>query len=566
MNPLDNAVKAALRDFRLFAACASGLRLRSYQERVALAILDSVVRRLGLSFVVIFPRQSGKNELQAQIESYLLMIASHLDAEIVKVSPTWKPQSQNAMRRLERVLSRNLLTRSLWSKEAGYIYRLGRARIAFLSAAPTSNVVGATANLLLECDEAQDVLPAKWDRDIAPMAASTNATRVFWGTAWTADTLLARERRLAQQAERQDGLRRVFTLTADEVAAEVPAYGQFVAGQAARLGRWHPMVRTQFYSEEIEAHSPLFTPQRLALLRGTHPWQAGPLPGRTYAMLVDVAGGEEDAPSPVCNAAGYGGGAASRWAGSAQGGSPEAGGGSRRDATAMTIVEIGLETPSPACLQSAAEEEPPAGGDPRPVFGVVHRQVWTGLGLARQAARLQALAESWQPRWAVIDATGVGAGLASALRARLGPAVIPFIFSASAKSRLGWDFLALIESGRFKDHAPLEVQAGAPPQADQAEAARLQALFFRQLAHVQAHIAPGPEQRLSWSVPDGARGADGELLHDDLVISAALAAALDEPGHYPAFSRLAGGGVRLGDARSCAAPPRDPLDGLPEAY
>jgi hypothetical protein len=51
--------------------------------------------------------------------------------------------------------------------------------IHFLSAAPSSNIVGATVSLLLECDEAQDVEIAKWDKEIAPMAASTNATRVF---------------------------------------------------------------------------------------------------------------------------------------------------------------------------------------------------------------------------------------------------------------------------------------------------------------------------------------------------------------------------------------------------
>ncbi len=50
---------------------------------------------------MIFPRQSGKNEVQAQLESYLLTYLREIDAEIVKVSPTWRPQSINAMRRLE---------------------------------------------------------------------------------------------------------------------------------------------------------------------------------------------------------------------------------------------------------------------------------------------------------------------------------------------------------------------------------------------------------------------------------------------------------------------------------
>jgi hypothetical protein len=53
--------------------------------------------------------------------------------EMVKVSPTWKPQSLNAMRRLERVLSRNLLTRGQWRKESGYIYPAGElAHLLFI--------------------------------------------------------------------------------------------------------------------------------------------------------------------------------------------------------------------------------------------------------------------------------------------------------------------------------------------------------------------------------------------------------------------------------------------------
>ena len=82
----------------------SGLKLRKYQVRVARAVVDPVVHKRGLTFVVIFPRQSGKNELQAQIEMYLLAVYHNADAEIVKISPTWKPQTLNAMRRLRRGL------------------------------------------------------------------------------------------------------------------------------------------------------------------------------------------------------------------------------------------------------------------------------------------------------------------------------------------------------------------------------------------------------------------------------------------------------------------------------
>ena len=58
-----------LSDICVFCECAGGLRLRQYQQAVARAVLEAVFNERGLSFVVMFPRQSGKNELQAQLEA-----------------------------------------------------------------------------------------------------------------------------------------------------------------------------------------------------------------------------------------------------------------------------------------------------------------------------------------------------------------------------------------------------------------------------------------------------------------------------------------------------------------
>ena len=212
-----------LSDCVLFARHASGVQLRSYQINAARAIADSVIHARGLHFVVAMSRQSGKNETQAQIEAYLLTLLSRRNTEMVKASPTFKPQTQNAMRRLQRTLEGNALTRNIWEHEEGYIYRVGKSRIYFLSGQPRSNVVGATASALLECDEAQDVLIAKWDKDFAPMASSTNATIVFWGTVWTSTTLLAREIRIAQKDEARDGIKRYFSADAEIVGTKVQA-------------------------------------------------------------------------------------------------------------------------------------------------------------------------------------------------------------------------------------------------------------------------------------------------------------------------------------------------------
>ena len=307
------------------------------------SILESVLNHLGLSFVVLFPRQSGKNELQAQLEVYLLLLFSQLSAEIVKVSPTWKPQSLNAMRRLERVLNRNLMTKYSWKKESGYIYRVGGSRIFFLSGSPEASIVGATASLLLEVDEAQDVSIAKYDKDIGPMAASTNATRVFWGTAWTSKTLLSREMRAAQKAQDQDGVRRVFRIDAEDVGQEVPAYAAFVAEQIAKLGRNHPMVRTQFFSEEIDAEGGLFPTVRRALMQGDHPRQLEPQPGRYYAFCIDVAGEDESQSGKVSELKNVG-----------------------RDSTVLTVFDVDLSGLVDPLINA-------------PSYRVVDRRMWVGL-------------------------------------------------------------------------------------------------------------------------------------------------------------------------------------------
>ena len=56
-----------LLNFPVFCEVASGLRLRSYQQAAGEAILNAIFEQLGRTLVVIFPRQSGKNELPGPV-------------------------------------------------------------------------------------------------------------------------------------------------------------------------------------------------------------------------------------------------------------------------------------------------------------------------------------------------------------------------------------------------------------------------------------------------------------------------------------------------------------------
>jgi len=199
-------VRSTIRRGPVAWAYACGIQLRPYQVQIAHAVKDSILHQLGLTIVAILPRQSGKNELQAHLFAWLMYRYAHIGGRIVSVSPTFKPQTQLCMDRVKTSLNACVGSRGLWKSSKGYSYQLGNAQLQFFSGEPRANVLGATADLLLSVDEAQSVSIAKFDKDFDPMTASTNATRIFWGTAWTSDTLLERQRRIALQSQQKDGL------------------------------------------------------------------------------------------------------------------------------------------------------------------------------------------------------------------------------------------------------------------------------------------------------------------------------------------------------------------------
>lgn len=468
-------LRMAMRDLACFTRLG-GRNLRAYQREAAEEVIQSVLNKRGLSFAVMFPRQSGKNELQAQIEAYLLLLYHAVEVEIVKISPTWRPQSINAMRRLERILTAHPLARQVgWAKENGYSYRVGKARMSFFSGETHSNIVGATASLLLEVDEAQSVGIAKFDTQIAPMAASTNATRIFWGTAWTRDTLLARELRSAEDLQARDGCRRVFRKDANDIGALLPDYARFVDDQVTRLGRYHPAVRTQYFSEEIDALRGMFPEERLRLTQGEHAWLEGPLSGEVYAFLIDVGGEASGDPVQMLD------------------GDGETSGKRPHDSTALAALAVDT------------------GGQAQALYRLVHLWEWQGVGQPELLERILALARQWNPRRVVVDATGLGAGLAANLDRKLPGRVTRFTFSAASKSRLGWSFISIVENGRF--HLP---RGGS-----------LVERLREQMRTCTAEVGLGPDQPLRWGVPEGRKGLDGQPLHDDLLVAAALCAELD---------------------------------------
>ena len=469
-------------------AAAGGVTLRPYQKEIALAIKDSVLHNRGLTFVVMLPRQSGKNEVQRHLFAWLMYRAAEKGGTIVSVAPTFKPQTINAMERTRMSLDENMATRGKWRSSAGFIFRFHKARVQFFSGEQTSKVVGATADLLLSVDEAQDIDPMKFDKEFDPMTASTNATRVFWGTAWTSQTLLARQARAAREQEKEDGIKRVFFLTGEDVAAMVPEYGAHLERVVKEKGRQHPLVKTQYYNEEIDAQAGMFNAGRMALMFSQDLTPLPPSPkgegGRgVYAFLIDVAGMDEARTALAASETGKG--KKTHTYDTINEG---------RDSTTLSVVQIDLST-----LETQQA----------PTYRVVLRKAWQGQNHLTVFGQLKSLSETWRPQHIVVDATGVGEGLWAMLDRAYGMRVIPVKFSQQEKSEIGWRFLSIIETGRFRD-------------SDPSEAVRTQ------YALCQSEILPGPGKILRWGVPDGTRGPDGLLVHDDFILADALVAKLEE--------------------------------------
>jgi len=496
-------IKAFLSDVRVFSKVVVRRPLRAYQLEPARAIIESVLTKRGLTFAVVMARQAGKNELSAQLEAYLMNLHQQVrGAQLVKASPTYKPQTINSKLRLRDCLD-NAWNKHQARSDEGYIVRLGRCRAFFFSAHPASNVVGATASVLLECDEAQDVDEEKWNKEFVPMGASTNVTTVFYGTIWTSRTLLARVMRRLREQEAEDGIKRVFLVPWEMVAAEVPAYGEHVRKEMARLGSEHPIVKTQYRLEEIDEAGRLFSEERKARMVGDHARRRRRIGSEVYALLVDVAGEDEELEGAELREANK-----------------------RKDSTVVTVVRVDLSTLAEGprrCrgLTAGASRDDPVLALPR--YEVVDRHWWTGKRQTDVYAAILDLFSTWRASYVIVDATGVGAGLSSFLRKRLGlcpakgagrigrgkdeppGAVFPFEFTGSSKSDLGWSFLGVVDSGRYKEY-----------REDQAEETRE---FWREVSACEFEVLPGPGKVMRWGVPDPD--------HDDLVISAALCSVLD---------------------------------------
>ena len=381
--------------------------LRPYQATVARAIVRRVLGHEGGSISVEIARQGGKNELSAQVGLVTLLTHAVRGGTAVKCAPTLE-QARISLERLR--------VRAAGAGLAGFVatsrslVRCGLARALVLSAEPTANVVGHTADLLLEVDEAQDVDVEKFDRDFRPMAASTDAPVVYYGTPWGPRSLLEQAKAAHRTAERAGGPQRHFRYDSERIAQHVPAYGRYVEAERQRLGERHPLFRTQYLLEVVNDADRLLDGAALAQLEGGHDRLRTPRAGERYVAGLDLAG------------------------------PPGPGGDARdRDWTVLTIARVSL----------------PDEANGAPLIEVVEHQAWRGEPTESLVETIaDRLLSVWSVRQVAVDATGLGGPISDLLAGRLPRGVLePVVFSAERKSRLGFGLLAAVHSGRLRLYA-----------------------------------------------------------------------------------------------------------------
>lgn len=485
-------------DMFLFSRDLIGVPLYAYQTGWAQAILDTIAARRNETIIVEMSRQSGKNQGQAAYQVAVLARFGRRDRSIVACAPTYRPQLINSKMRFES-LAQRVTAKAPWLKfkgSMGYIFRCNRASIHFLSADPQASVVGATASLILNVDEAQDTDIGVYQKKFSPMRASTNAPVVMFGTTWDNQNLLATTKRSVLEG-RTPG--QVFRVTPEVIALSNPAYGQFVDGEVAARGRDHPYIKTQYFLEELDTAGRMLTRQQLELMVGDHLRQERRQGEPIIVAGLDFAGADERAGELVSLATA-----------------------SARDSVALTIgavtwarVAAGLQTPH---------------------IRTLNRYEWVNVNpVTLHNVLYQILWERWRVNRVHCDATGIGATGTALLQKAINKPGRPeivlglnFDSAWNTQTTLAFNYLAAINNGHLQDYSPAQIDAIAVAGAEVSPTADPHAHIWWQRGH--AKLEAKPSKRVRMYVPE-AEGHDDLLISDALMVDAAYNVGLPQPMH-----------------------------------
>jgi hypothetical protein len=405
---------------------------RNAVEAVEKIVANARSRATGpRSLVIRSARQTMKNDVDATVICRMLHRYRKEGGIVIRTAPSYSPQLLNSRRRIEWMISRDLLFNASGEPHWRYGHMLchDKVEVHLLSGSRGGNPEGATASLLLSVDEAHRFDRGVFEDRFGPMVAIHNAPTVMYGIAADRADLLY-EHLIANLKEAGDpeyetpGGRLIDLPTVQQYPAEVwcdllPTYRQHVDIRERRLGADHPSVLTNYHLMDIEALGSLFSAgQQTSLTVGQDP--RGLVGGRYETVaLVDLAGEVEDA--------------------------AEVPGGhgdihARNDACAVLIFAVDRVRTKfdwPAC-------------------SLIDMAWWVGLpleggnGVAEfdsVKGRLDEILGRYRPSTVVVDARGVGYGTARWIGRNYPGRVVEYASSAASKSEDLYGFLGMLNAG-----------------------------------------------------------------------------------------------------------------------
>lgn len=356
--------------------------LYRYQEGPIELIKRHIVGNTGKIITVRMPRQTGKNEIEGEVEKWALFAYQNSGGCFIRTAPTYKPQIVNSKLRLLDAVRGDPMFKAPLKPMEGYIYQYGAAMVKFLSTDTRSNVVGDTASICLSIDEAHKVDEDKFFEDFVPMAAHKAVPIVMYGVAGSKNDLLYKT--ICQNNQREPELN--ISISVADCMAENKFYAKHYAEQVNRLGEDHPIIMTQYRLIDIDSSGGFLSPRQInQILSGDHQRLKAPLNGRTYYCTIDIAGEDEIEADGLDEA----------MAG-------------RRDATVQHIWDVDFDHAV----------------NGHPICRLVQSYVWVGkkmLGSDGEVGQQEMLLQNlkrWGCQKTVVDARGVGESVASYLFGR----------------------------------------------------------------------------------------------------------------------------------------------------
>jgi hypothetical protein len=278
------------------------MQLPLYQPQIeAVELVEKHIReRTGEIITIRSSRQTMKNECAATIQHRALTRYQHqLDAVYLRFAPTWKPQIVNSKLRLERYMIADPLIPPRksaqskggsigWYTREGYIYQLGYAQVQFLSAQKDAQVVGGTASICLDVDEAHKIDKGKFGEDLNPMRAFYNVPCILWGVAADGLDLLQEFVDFNIKRGRED-LNLTYPATIwCNLREEYDAHWRQTVG---KYGIDHPFILTQYLLKSIAAVDLFFNQRQInSLFSSGFGRLRYPSSYKNPLIVIDIAG------------------------------------------------------------------------------------------------------------------------------------------------------------------------------------------------------------------------------------------------------------------------------------